>query len=244
MGKMPLLIAICDDLSEDRQALRTQLCAYLGQNGISAEITEFSSGEAFLSCEIERFALVFLDIFMNGINGMETAKQLIARHSGTQIVFCSTSREFAAESYEVDALHYLVKPVETERLRRVLDRFFDGWNALRTLSLKVGRTEEEVLISDIRYLEASGKHCIVYTRSGPLEVSATLSELYALLPTEEFVRPIRYAAVALREVTKIPSTELELTDGAKIAISRGEREHMKQCFFDYKWRKLRRGTGV
>ena len=237
-----LNIAICDDLQEDRQALRTQLCAYLEENGISANIVEFDSGEAFLSGGIERFSLVFLDIFMTGVNGMETAKQLIAQHTGTQIVFCSTSREFAAESYEVDALHYLVKPVDIERLRRVLNRFFDGWNALRTIPIKVGRTEEAILISDIRYIEAQGKRSVIHTSSATLEVSATLSELYALLPQEEFVRPIRYAAVALREIAKIPSTEVELADGTKISISRSEREAVKQRFFDYKWRLLRRGT--
>lgn len=242
MEETPLTIAICDDSAEDRRTLRGLLCAYFDQNSIAASIVEFDSGEAFLSHGMAGFALVFLDIFMTGIDGMETAKQLIARHSGTRIVFCSTSREFAAESYEVDALHYLVKPVEPERLGRVLNRFLDGWRALCTISVKVGRGSEDVLISDIRYIEASGKRCIVHTRSTPLEASATLSELCAILPAEEFVRPIRYAAVALREIAKIPSTEIELTDGTKIPVSRGERETVKQRFFDYKWRKLRRGS--
>ena len=67
------------------------------KNNLYVKIEEFSSGEAFLSSDTSVYSLVFMDIFMSGMNGMETAKKLISRNSRVQIVFGSTSTEFAAE---------------------------------------------------------------------------------------------------------------------------------------------------
>lgn len=116
-------IAVCDDLIEDRQNIIQMLSEYTDQNNLYVKIEEFASGEAFLSSDTSVYSLVFMDIFMDGINGMETAKELIARNSRVQIVFESTSTEFAAEAFDIEALHYIVKPVGKEKLFNILDRF-------------------------------------------------------------------------------------------------------------------------
>ena len=138
-------VAVCDDLEEDRQVLVNLLSEYTDKNNLYVKIQEFTSGEAFLASDTSEYSLVFMDIFMDGINGMETAKALIVRNSRVQIVFESTSTEFAAEAFDIEALHYLVKPVKKEKLFGILDRFFDSVYSLRTVNVKVGRLEREHL---------------------------------------------------------------------------------------------------
>lgn len=69
-------IAVCDDLAEDRENITQLLSEYTDKNNLYVKIEEFSSGEAFLSSDTSVYSLVFMDIFMSGMNGMETAKKL------------------------------------------------------------------------------------------------------------------------------------------------------------------------
>ena len=73
-------VAVCDDLEEDRQVLVNLLSEYTDKNNLYVKIQEFTSGEAFLASDTSEYSLVFMDIFMDGINGMETAKALIVRN--------------------------------------------------------------------------------------------------------------------------------------------------------------------
>lgn len=243
MQNTPLRIALCDDEAADRQQLRVLLLQYLDEKSLYAELDEYASGEALLAGDPARYQLVFLDILMEGLSGMETAKALCQKNRQTQIVFSSTSQEFAAESYEVEAFYYLVKPLEREKLWWVLDKFFQYWSQTRMLSVKVGRTVEDVYLSDILFAEARGKKSILHMKWGDLEVSVSISELQNLLPPEEFVRPIRYALVAVGEIVHIPAQVLVLSDGTEIPVSRNAREAVRQAFAAYKWKKLRNTGG-
>ena len=109
-------IAVCDDLKTERQKIILLLSSYLDQNNLYAEIDEFESGETFLRSDMTRYSLIFLDIFMGGLNGMETAKKIIQSNQKIQIVFASTSIDFAAEAFNIEALHYIVKPIRKEQV--------------------------------------------------------------------------------------------------------------------------------
>ena len=143
-------VAVCDDIKEDRNALIKILSDYLDKNNLYVEIDEFPSGEAFLASDTTRYQLVFMDIFMDKLNGMETAKKLIRDNNKVQIVF-------AAEAFTIEALHYIVKPIEETQVYGVLDKFFDSFYSIKTIEVKVGRMEESIYISDILYIEAKGK---------------------------------------------------------------------------------------
>ena len=179
-------IAVCDDLVEDRQRIIDLLSEYTDKNNLYVKIEEFPSGEAFLASDTAAYSLVFMDIFMDGINGMETARTLISRNSRVQIVFESTSTEYAAEAFDIEALHYIVKPVGKEKLFNILDRFFDSVYSLRTVNVKVGRLEESIYLSDILYVEADGKRAKIHTKKEVVEVSMSVAELETALPENEF----------------------------------------------------------
>lgn len=233
-------IAICDDCEKDMQRIQQLSARYLDKHNLYVPVDTFSSGEALLAAELSEYGLIFLDIFMGGKNGMETAKQLMKKNRKIQIVFASTSIDFAAEAFDIEALHYMVKPIEEKQIYRVLDKYFEGFSAIRTITVKVGRMKEDVYISDILYVEARGKKTVLHLKKGSLEASRSLSEMMALLPDGEFCMPIRWAGVSMREITALYTDRLQLSDGTEIPVSRGKREEIKAAFAEFKWADMRR----
>lgn len=118
-----LKIAICDDDPTELKRILSMLSEYLDINNYLADINTYSSGEEFLSSDVKKYQLVVLDIFMGDINGIDTAKKLMELHPECKIIFCSTSNAYASESYDVNALRYLNKPLEIETMRSICDRY-------------------------------------------------------------------------------------------------------------------------
>lgn len=232
-------IVICDDLAADRKRLYELVTDYIEEADIPASISVFRSGEELLASELGSVDLAFLDIYMDEMNGMETAKKLMSRNHRVQVIFTTTSPDFAAEAFSIDAFHYLLKPVEKEPLFKVLNRFMDGISAMRSITVKVSRVEDTVYLSDILYIEASGKKTIFHLKHGIREVSESLAEMKKRLEGEHFISPIRWALVPLGEVSSVGAGFLKLTDGTEIPISRGKGNEMKEAYADYRWDMMR-----
>lgn len=120
-----LQIGICDDIMEARMNLNIMLEKLLEQRGISFQIFEFSSGEGLLSWMNKHrgeLDLVFLDIEMGKLNGMETAKRLRSADESLQLVFVTGFTDYVFEGYGVGALGYLLKPPKHQQLEDVMNR--------------------------------------------------------------------------------------------------------------------------
>jgi DNA-binding LytR/AlgR family response regulator len=238
-----LRIAVCDDMPEDRRNLITMIRKYLDANGHLAMIDQYASGEDFLKVDLTKYDLVFLDIYMAKITGIQTAKQLVQRNPNVQIIFCSSSNEYAAESYDVNALRYIVKPIREEKLQAALSVFLHAHKNIRTLNFKVNRMDEQVYVSDIYWIEADGHKCTIHTRNGPISTRTTLAQLEEQLEGLNFVRPIRYALVSIAAVAAIPSNVLTLVNGETIPISRDQKANMTQAYMEHKMRSLMQKGG-
>lgn len=237
-------IAIVDDDEKDRTLMLQLVSEYLDIHNYNTRIDTYTSGENFLAGPVGEYALVILDIFMDQLNGIETAKKLIADHPNLQVIFCSTSNAYAAESYDVSALRYFIKPISREKLFGTLDRFFYVHTSLRTLTFKQNRMDESVYISEILWVEADGHTSILHTKKGDITTRTSISQIAEQLKDADFVKPIRYALVSLRYVTEIPSEVITLADGAQIPVSRDQRAAMKKEFTDYKMRMLLKKGGL
>jgi len=233
-----LRIAVCDDDAVDRAEIVSYINNYIFEKGYHAFIDEFESSEGFLASNTEKYGIVFLDIFMNGINGMEAAKILFRNNNRTKIVFCSSSAEFGVESYDVRAIRYLVKPILQERIYDILEYFFHVYTTLRTITVKVGRIEESLYVNDILWIESERHNCIIHTKRGDTVTRATFDQLRTQLPPDEFVQPIRYAMVNLRAVTETPSSVIVLENGESIPIVKESRETVKKAYVNYCWKKM------
>lgn len=116
--------AVCDDSPADRAYVVGLIREWSGRAGLLLQIDEYPSAEAFLFAYEDRSTVdvLFLDIEMEGMSGVELARRLRQMRAGLQIVFLTGYMEYIAEGYDVEALHYLIKPVTGEKLGTVLDR--------------------------------------------------------------------------------------------------------------------------
>lgn len=237
-------IAIVDDDEKDRALMLELVSDYLDINNYNIRLDQYTSGEEFLAGPVETYTLVILDIFMGQLNGIETAKKLMADHPNLQIIFCSTSNAYAAESYDVSALRYFIKPISREKLFSTLDRFFHVHTSLRMLTFKQNRMDESVYLSEVLWVEADGHSSILHTKKGDIKTRTGISQIAEQLQGADFVKPIRYALVSLRYITEIPGEVITLADGAQIPVSRDQRAAMKKEFADYKMRSLLQKGGL
>ncbi len=237
-------IAICDDDEQDRSLMKNLVVEYLDLHNYHIGIDEYLTGESFLSGDLSQYSLVILDIFMGELTGIETARKLIDAYPQMHIIFCSSSNAYAAESYDVSALRYFIKPISREKLFGTLDRFFHVHTSLRTLTYKQNRMDESVYLSELLWVEADGHRCILHTRKGEIVTRTPFAQIGEQLKDVDFIKPIRYALVSLSAISTIPTDELTLTDGTTIPISRDQRAAIKKAFSEYKMRKLMQKGGT
>ena len=113
-------IAIVDDLSGERRLLRDRLETALKRRNVRAEFFEYENGEDFINAAMQnRFSAAFLDIYMDGIDGVETAKRLRAFDVECLLVFTTTSTDHALQGFQVRAMDYLVKPFAEDEFDRL-----------------------------------------------------------------------------------------------------------------------------
>ena len=120
-------IGICDDNAAARMQLRSALERNLYARGSEYDIFEFSSGEGMLGWFEKHHTeldLLFLDIEMGSMDGMEAARRIRVRNAAVQLVFVTGYADYVFDGYEVGALDYLMKPAQPDRLNRVLTRAF------------------------------------------------------------------------------------------------------------------------
>ena len=118
-------IAVCDDEQKDCDDLFLLIQNYLQNNGFNFEIHMFSTGDKLLKTLADNhFSLLFLDIYLSSeeATGMEIARLIRRMGLDLPIIFTTNSCDFAVESYEVDALYYLVKPVTFEKIQTVMKK--------------------------------------------------------------------------------------------------------------------------
>ncbi len=160
--------AIVEDVDLQREELEQRLGRIFGREHLEYELTACDSGEAFLAaCEQTAFGVVFLDIYMGGISGMEVAERLRELQPQCVVIFLTTSADHAIDGFRVRAFHYLMKPCTEEELERVvleyLARFYTGQ---RVLKLIAGRTEISVPVDAILWAEHYQHQVHLHLRDG------------------------------------------------------------------------------
>lgn len=233
MEKKIIKIAICDDSSIDRSIIRRILKDYFTVNeNITCKIYEYETGEAFMSGE-QDIDLVFLDIMMPGINGMDVARRLVDEDSDTRIVFTTSSVDYVSEGYDVSALHYLVKPFKPEKLVEVLDRFVARLKSIRTVELKIGRNKRTFFTDDIYWIESANHNAIIHLAESEEIATGSLGDISELFISQDFVKVNRFALVNMRKMTTIPSETVVLTNGEELKVSPKEIVGVKAAYLRF-----------
>ena len=236
-------IAICDDDGREREIITKLIRKAFEKTDYIESIDNFVCGEDFLKADRDKYDLVFMDIYMTGINGMETAKQLYSENKHTKIVFCTTSPDFGVESYDVEAMRYLLKPIEEDRFFAVLDFFFKNFAAKKTITITCDRIEETIAVDDILWIEARGHKSIVHTIDDEYVTRLSLADFLKELEPHGFMKPVRYALVSVSKVVGTPNKTMVLTDGTEFDIPKDKRVAVRTEFADIKYKRLVENLG-
>lgn len=229
-------IAVCDDNPADADYVADIIRRWAQACAVLMEIERFPSAEAFwFQYEENRcYDILFLDIEMEpeGMNGIELAAKLRKNDSSIQLVFVTGYMEYIADGYDVEALHYLLKPVTEEKLGSVLARALERVKAReKELFLQTTDGRVRVLNSEIRYLEVQRNYVTIHAAE-EYTVKRTLGDLEKELD-ESFYRTGRSFIVNLRFVRKITKTQVFLKDGAQVPLSRGLYEGINRAMIQY-----------
>ena len=218
---MPLTIAICDDNEEQIAELRRLLGEWSEDKPFARMIDEYISAESFLfSYPDKPCSLLLLDIEMSRMNGMELAKKLRESGDVLPIVFVTGYSEYMNDGYDVEALHYLLKPPDRDRLFAVLDKYVKRYSPEKEIILDTGGTLRHADPDAIAYCEAMGKKTQVCFSDGKTALCDTgIGGMKKLLP-DDFIVCHRSYIVNLRYVRSIGKTHITLDGGGKIPISR------------------------
>ena len=230
-----LSIAICDDepLAVDYVAHHLQNWAQKHQ--CILRISRFSSAEEFLFSyeEDQDFDVLFLDIQMEKMNGVELARTIREKDVSVQIVFITAIADYISEGYELSALHYLMKPVSEEKLFAVMDRAVK--NCVKSenyLLVTSDQTLKRISVNSILYAETFAHYIVLVTAEGEYQIRENTGAFAEKLG-KDFVRPHRSYLVNLRHVHSISKTEVLLDNGKAIPLSRYNYQKINQAFIQY-----------
>lgn len=166
-----LRFAVCDDEENQLKFLEARLQAYFRlRPDLAGRVETFQSGSELLARveELGGFDLYVLDVLMPGLNGIETGRRLRTLGAGGEIVYLTSSSDFAVDSYDVRAFFYLLKPAEENKLFKVLDGAVEKLNRRRSSAIVVNTAmgPRRVLLERIRYVERVGRFMRYYCTDG------------------------------------------------------------------------------
>lgn len=234
---MKMLITILEDQPIEAERLQTQLQAWSTLNNFPIEIKTYASGEMYINQrnnQPEASTVFFLDIQMGRMTGIDLAKKL--RQEGYQgyIIFLTAFREYVFHGYEVHALNYLLKPIQTEPLFLCLDEIAKDVAGRFYLY----RNKQEIIripYKDILCFSSNLHYVDILTTSGVYCQYSTLNNIIDYLP-HEFIRTHRSYIVNMLHIHKISGNAITLSNHMTIQIGRSYIKQVMQAFSKYSLR--------
>ena len=230
-----LHIAVCDDEALERQWIAELVNQTMMEEELSCRITSYESGTDLLFAiqHGAQFQILLLDVMMDGLDGMALAAALREKGDHTAIIFISSNLEMALRGYEVEALRYLAKPVDRERLREALLFCYRTRLAQKEILLPTASGQSRILPSDLIYAETWERGVRLILKDGREETGLKISELAAMLPERQFVFCHRTILVNLAFIQSIRYCELELKSGATLPISKYRQSEVRKQLMRY-----------
>mgnify|MGYP000525444254 FL=1 len=231
-------ICFCDDEASTRSQFERMAAAWEEQRGEAAELQLYNSAEQLLF-EVDQpeaqelaFDLILLDIQMGGMDGITLARQLRAQDKRVTLAFLTAAREYVFEGYEVQAVRYLLKPMQQEKVFELLDLARQNLQEQPSLILNCADEKKKLYLSQIAAIEAQGHYLIFHTTTGQLQQKASLSSLAGHLG-DSFVMSHRSFYVNLAHLLRISRTECTLDTGLTVPVSRGAYKNLNEQFILY-----------
>lgn len=231
-----LKVAICDDEQPIREYLQK-----LTEQCMTAEISVFENGEALLNSRIP-FDIVLLDISLNReeedtiLNGVEVARRL-RRRSDVIIIFITALREYVFDGYDVGALHYLLKPVNEQKFREVMEKAVSQLQKKteEMLMIKTGGSYVNIPVSNIVYAENTARKITLYVKDMGQPCYTFYEKMENLEKSlrEDFFRSHRGFLINLAEVSGYDHTSITMKNGAVVYLAKAKYHDFVAAYMNY-----------
>ncbi|MDE7251370.1 MAG: LytTR family DNA-binding domain-containing protein [Acetatifactor sp.] len=237
-------IAICDD----EKAIREQINELIEKENLGVCPEHYDSGDSLLAAG-KQFDIVFLDIQMDGTDGIETAKKLRERSTlngaeDTILIFITAIREYVFQAFDVAAFHYLLKPIEEDKFHEVFQRA--KWELEKrkskrreTIFIKTRNRSFTLEKDSILYIESRAKKVAIHTAGEVIEAYASMNEMEGQLG-ESFYRCHRGYLVNMAYVAEYDSENITLNNGEYVYLAKEKYGEFVKAYMRY----LRNGVGA
>ena len=238
-------IAILDDLPADGQRLLSCLSRWAAEAGVALlppPALFLSAGELLASFAPDVYDVVFLDIYMQGMTGMEAARRIRSQDSACRLIFTTVCADFAVESYEVDSTYYLLKPYTYEQLAAAMSRCDPALLEKRqTVAVPTPAGQVRLLLHQITYTEYISRKVTVHLRDGTeMQIAMKQGDFAALLLERPyFCDCMKGMLVNFEAVEKLTVDSFLLRGGMRVPISRLKYRDVREQFLRWSYKQAR-----
>ena len=232
-----MTIAIVDDIKEERVLLRTRLEKIFHQKDMGFHCCEYENGEAFLEASKDQdITVLFLDIYMDGANGIEIAKEFRKSNKDCLLIFTTTSTDHALEGFQVRALHYLVKPYSENDISALADEILSRIpDSGKYIDVKVNGSNIQIPFRKIIYAEHFS-HMIHIHTAGERELVTRQSFdsfITSLKMDSRFYQCNRGVVINLEHAVDFDGSCFRLDNRSNVPVSRKLLKNARQTFMEF-----------
>lgn len=235
-------ILLCEDNRADLEKAREQIEAAAETYPEESVLEICQTAEAcraYLKSEMPD--LVFMDIFMAETSGVVLAREIRSLSTDVQLVFLTSSNEFAAESYEVGAMDYILKPTTQSQVKKVFENYIKTRKSQRRYILvKRGRDEVKIEEAGIFYVRTIGNETSIHTKTGVIRAYYPLREIEKQLDLSHFLKVRKGLITSMDYIETMEGDYCMLKNGEEYAISRKNKAENRKKFYDYQFSQIER----
>jgi len=238
----PIEIAICEDATGDGDAADRYLQEYLREKRYSqVQVRKYVGAFDLLGALDQHYIdIVLLDILLPGISGIEAARAIRKIQPQVKIVFLTSSPDYAVEAFSVQALHYVMKPLQKSIFFEAMDRAFVELRKVEKKQIVVkigGGAAAKLDIEEIEYIKSYEHEQTIYLQhQEPLLAKQSLAffgEILARLAPQQFVQPYKGYLINLKAVRVVQQEGIFLFSGEKIPIARNNFRALRDAYFNF-----------
>lgn len=232
-------IAICEDQEIQLDLINKYIRDWSAKKDINISIDNFTNAESFLfqwSEDYDKYDIIFLDIKLGEISGIDLSNMIREKNKTVEIVFVTGFFKYALHGYKVGAMQYLMKPIDKLDLYycldKTLDKISDDYDT-SSIIIKTPRKTIKLDYDEIYYCIMFSPYIDIHTKSEKIMLRKKISEMEEILPREYFIRCHRSYIVNIKNIKLITKSDVVLENGVKIPISRGKYKQINDAFIDY-----------
>lgn len=226
-----MIIGICDDESIIVEQLRQMVLEYAIAKNVPVEIHTYLSGNALLKGKV-LLDILFLDIEMPGIDGIEAGKKLRLAQKNCHIVMATSRVERFKESFHIQAFRFLTKPFDKDELEEAIDAVMQSQIGNQQFEFYMGRNRYEVMEKDIQYIRAYDSYVETFTEKQVFRKETSLRELEQILDTRLFFRIHRQYLINMMHVKKYEDGKI-LIGNILLPIARRKKKEFEHTYMQF-----------